>query len=113
MRRGKKTTTKRTMKIVPKMVLGSVFVGVLPAIIAACGDDTTTTTNGSSSGVQGVAQRCFAGDPSCPMGVAAAVAAACFDGSTNPSCPHPPPTDAAADGDAPADGDAARDVEAG
>lgn len=111
MKRGKRDAKKRAMKIVPKMVLGSVFVGVIPAMIASCGDDTTNGGSSGTSGAVGVAQRCFAGDPNCPQGVAAAVAAACFDGSTNPSCPHPL-DDGATDGDAPTDGDAA-DVEAG
>jgi hypothetical protein len=90
----RKRKTKRSMRIVPRLLLGSVAVAVVPVLaIEACGGDTGTTS--SSSGAVGVAQACFDGstNPSCGF----SVAAACFDGSTAARCAPP---DAGADHDA-------------
>jgi len=99
--------------VVPRIVFGTAFIGVVPAcVVAACtgGSDSTGTSSSSSSsgyGVAAVGYACFdANDPNCRQGVAA-VAFQCFDGSTSPNCNFAV-ADAAfgSDADASHDGDA-------
>jgi hypothetical protein len=97
----RKRKAKRSMRIVPRVLLGSVAVAVVPALaIEACGGDTGSSFTSTDSSTEGcdptstcfaVAAPCF--DGSCTQGVAVA----CFDGSTNPACG---PFDAGADHDA-------------
>jgi hypothetical protein len=74
------------MRIVPKVLFGSVVVGVVPAlVVTACGDSgpSYTCTGPGCDQQMGVAQQCFGPNqgPGC-----AGVALQCFDGSTDPSC---------------------------
>ena len=94
---GTKRKRQRIPAVVPRIVFGTAFIGVIPAcVVAACtgGSDSGTVSSsssgtGSSSGAMGVAAvayQCFdANDPNCFQGVAA-VAYQCFDGSTDPNC---------------------------
>ncbi|HEY8076577.1 MAG TPA: hypothetical protein VIF62_20775 [Labilithrix sp.] len=104
MKRGR----KRAMRIVPRIVFGTIVVGVVPAVAASCdssGYHCTGPGCTEAMGVAAVAFQCFDGStaPQCrqQMGVAA-VAFQCFDGSTAPEC-QPPPDSGEDSGDAPDD----------
>jgi hypothetical protein len=97
-RRGK----RRAMRIVPRVVFGTICAGVIPAVAVSCDDPAGCTGPGCSQANAhadaplggDVASECFG--PGC-----FAVAAQCFDGSTAVQCQQ---ADAATDG---RDGDAA------
>ena len=108
---GKKRKRQRIPAVVPRIVFGTAFIGVIPAcVVAACtGGSDSGTVSSSSSGVMGVAAvayQCFdANDPNCFRGVAA-VAYQCFDGSTDPNCKLGVADAAFGDGATDADGNA-------
>jgi hypothetical protein len=85
------------MRIVPRVVFGTICVGVIPAVAVSC-DDPAGCTGPGCAQLRGVAADAFSEGP---FGVAA-VAFQCFDGSTAPQClPQPDgATDAPHDGDA-------------
>jgi hypothetical protein len=85
----KKRKSGKISAVVPKVVYNRVFVGVVPACVAV-GVACTGGGSGSSSGItpQGVAAvayACFDGSSQCAQGVAA-VAYACFDGGQRVPC---------------------------
>jgi hypothetical protein len=106
----------RAMRIVPRIVFGTAFVGVVPVVASSCDPEPGCKGNGcyqTPPGVAAVAFQCFDGStaPQCshvpPPGVAA-VAFQCFDGSTAPPC-----IDAHPDTGGDADGADVGDVEIG
>jgi hypothetical protein len=107
--RRKKRTKTRAPAIVPRIVFGTAFIGVIPACVAAA-----STGGCNSKPALGVAYECFDGDPVCDRGLPPPCSKpndpACSSGVGEASSGDAP-DDAANDGDdAPDDADDADDA---